>query len=77
MTLPDELLTIAAKLQGYALGATAEPALTESEKALLYRRYIHLSAHWNTSVGKTNNGLPIIFVNRPAQDNTRRIHPND
>lgn len=74
--LPNELVPIAAKLQAYALGDTSLPGLTDAELALLYGRYIHLSAHWNTSVGKTNAGLPIIFVNRPAQHNIRSVHPN-
>lgn len=75
--LPEELQTISSKLQAYALGETSSQSLTEAEKSLLHRRYIHLSAHWNAALGQSKNGMSIFFVNRPAQSDIRRIHPND
>jgi type VI secretion system secreted protein VgrG len=77
LSIPDELLNIAVKLQYFALGALAQPALTEPESALLYRRYIHQSAHWNTNIGTTKHGLPIFSVNRPGENNTRRVYLNE
>ncbi|HCD6615851.1 TPA: type IV secretion protein Rhs, partial [Pseudomonas aeruginosa] len=73
--LPEELLPIAAKLQAYALGEDFA-GLSEEEIALLCRRYIHLSAHWNAAKGKHNSALAVMFINRPAEGGKRKEYPN-
>ena len=75
LRLPDELQPIAIKLQAQALGGTFIP-LTSAENALLQRRYIHLSAHWNAAKGKHNSALEVVFANRPAEGGKRMEHPN-
>ncbi|MBH9396402.1 PAAR domain-containing protein [Pseudomonas aeruginosa] len=75
LALPDELRPIAAKLQAYALGEDFT-GLSEEEIALLCRRYIHLSAHWNAAKGKHNSALAVMFINRPAEGGKRKEYPN-
>ena len=74
-SIPDELRPIAAKLQAYALGEDFT-GLSEEEIALLCRRYIHLSAHWNAAKGKHNSALAVMFINRPAEGGKRKEYPN-
>lgn len=74
--LPTELQPIAAKLQAFALREAYTP-LTAEEDALLHRRYIHLSAHWNAAKGWNNSALDVVFINRPAEGMQRREHPNE
>ena len=75
LSIPDELRPIAAKLQAYALGEDFTD-LSEEEIALLCRRYIHLSAHWNAAKGKHNSALAVMFINRPAEGGKRKEYPN-
>ncbi|WP_272015300.1 PAAR domain-containing protein [Pseudomonas aeruginosa] len=75
LSIPDELRPIAAKLQAYALGEDFT-GLSEEEIALLCRRYIHLSAHWNAAKGKHNSALAVMFINRPAEGGKRKEYPN-
>ena len=77
LALPAELRTIAQKLMAYALGETRSAGLSRSEEALLYERYIHLSAHWNAAKGWNNSDLDIIFIDRPAENYARVVHPNE
>ncbi|MCY1556673.1 hypothetical protein D9M68_934420 [compost metagenome] len=51
--------------------------LTAEEYALLRRRYIHLSAHWNAAQERDNSGLNITFINRPAEAMQRKEYPNE
>ncbi|AOE87634.1 PAAR domain-containing protein [Pseudomonas sp. TCU-HL1] len=74
--LPAELQPIAAKLQAFALREAYTP-LTAEEYALLRRRYIHLSAHWNAAKGWNNSALDVVFINRPAEGMQRKEHPNE
>jgi type VI secretion system secreted protein VgrG len=74
--LPTELKPIAEKLTAYALGGTRRMSLSLDEEELLYRRYIHLSANWNAAKGWNNSDLNIVFINRPAEDYKRAVHPN-
>ena len=74
--LPTELKSIAEKLMAYALGATRRMSLSLDEEELLYRRYIHLSANWNAAKGWNNSDLNIVFINRPAENYKRVVHPN-
>lgn len=74
--LRTELKPIAQKLMAYALGETRSAGLSRSEEALLYSRYIHLSAHWNAAKGWNNSDLDIIFIDRPAENHARVVHPN-
>ena len=69
MALPPMLEAIAAKVLAAVLTGAAV-GLTESEEALLFRRYIHLSAHWNASLG-------IVFANRPTDSGIRAEYPNE
>jgi len=77
LALPDELRTIAQKLMAYALGETHSVGLSLSEEALLYERYIHLSANWNAAKGWNNSDLDIVFIDRPAENYQRVVHPNE
>ncbi|MCU1759001.1 type VI secretion system tip protein VgrG, partial [Pseudomonas sp. 14P_8.1_Bac3] len=77
LALPDELRTIAQKLMAYALGETHSVGLSLSEEALLYERYIHLSANWNAAKGWNNSALDIVFIDRPAENYQRVVHPNE
>ncbi|WP_282344091.1 type VI secretion system tip protein TssI/VgrG, partial [Pseudomonas sp. PS02288] len=70
LAFPVELESIFQKLQALVLGESATPALSEAEESLLYRHYIHLSAHWNAS-------LSIVFANRPTDSGVREEYPNE
>jgi hypothetical protein len=74
--LPADLHTIAVKLQAYAVGDSF-PGLTHEEVALLQRKYIHLSGHWNAASGKNNSDIEVLFINRPATGGKRAVHPNE
>jgi len=74
--LPKELHTIAGKLMAYALGESRRIGLTLAEEALLVARYIHLSANWNAARGLDGSELSIVFINRPAENFIRAVHPN-
>jgi len=76
LALPDELQNIAQKLMAYALGETRRMGLSLDEEELLYRRYIHLSANWNAVKGLNNSDFDILFINRPAENYKRVVHPN-
>ncbi|MBN3864067.1 type VI secretion system tip protein VgrG [Pseudomonas frederiksbergensis] len=77
LALPDELEPIHKKLQTYALGESAIEGLTLEERALLRRRYIHISANWNAAKGLNSSDTNIVFINRPAEKNQRVVHPNE
>ena len=52
-------------------------SLTPTEDALLRRRYIHTSAHWNHPNGKEKGGgLALIYLNSPMEDGVRVRHPH-
>ncbi|MBP5943920.1 MULTISPECIES: type VI secretion system tip protein TssI/VgrG [unclassified Pseudomonas] len=74
--LPRELHTIARKLMAYSLGHSGHIGLTPNEEALLLARYIHLSANWNTTEELNGSELNILFINRPAENFVRVVHPN-
>ncbi|MGW8463817.1 type VI secretion system tip protein TssI/VgrG [Pseudomonas sp. CLCA07] len=76
LALPEELLTIAQKLMTYALGESRSTGLSVVEEELLYQRYIHLSANWNAVKGWNNSDLNIVFIDRPAENHKRVVHPN-
>jgi type VI secretion system secreted protein VgrG len=76
LALPDELLPIAEKLTAYASGQTNTHGLNATEESLLYRRYVHLSSHWNPATNM-NASSDVVFINRPTENNLRREHPND
>ncbi|WP_411833401.1 PAAR domain-containing protein [Pseudoxanthomonas mexicana] len=71
--LPSELEPIAAKL-------LAGQSLDEGEEALLRRKYLHQSSHWNFALGERLGGGPvswdIVYVNRPDPGGRRGIRPN-
>ncbi|WP_033048743.1 type VI secretion system tip protein TssI/VgrG [Pseudomonas sp. GM21] len=77
LALPDELEPIHKKLQAYALGETTVEGLTVQERTMLRSRYIHLSADWNAAKGFNSSDLDIVFINRPAKNNQRVVHPNE
>jgi type VI secretion system secreted protein VgrG len=43
---------------------------------LLYRRYVHLSSHWNPATNMNANA-DVAFINRPADNGLRTEHPNE
>jgi len=72
---PEELQPIADKLLAHACGTSPAPHLSASEQALLYRRYIHHSHHWGAPLLGQTSDLDAVFVQRPAAQGKRRIHP--
>lgn len=77
LALPLDLVSIHKKLQAYALGDTQIEGLTIEERALLRSRYIHLSANWNAAKDFNSSDINVVFINRPAKDNKRVVHPNE
>lgn len=75
--MPEELKPIAEKLMAYALGKSPRAGLSLDEEALLTGRYIHLSANWNAYKDHNNSELNIVFINRPAANHVRVVHPNE
>ncbi|MFZ5936998.1 phospholipase effector Tle1 domain-containing protein [Pseudomonas sp. HS6-2] len=71
--VPDELRGISRSLHDYVLNGGA--GLTAEEEALLQKRYVHASAHWNALKGLRCSGLDVLFVDRPAQGG-RVVHEN-
>ncbi|AHL73836.1 hypothetical protein CH92_01485 [Stutzerimonas stutzeri] len=52
-------------------------SLNYDEEALLKRRYIHASAHWNNPQGKrTPSGLKVLYINAPNEGGVRNRHPH-
>ncbi|MEX6665536.1 DUF2235 domain-containing protein [Pseudomonas sp. W2-17] len=70
-SLPPELRPIATKLISHAKGEGG--ALSDAEKTLLYRRYIHRSAHWNNA--RRDSLVDGLFVHAPAL-NGRQMFTN-
>ena len=75
--LPAELIQVAEKLKAYAIGESSTMGLTQAEESLLYRRYIHLSAHWNALNNWKNSEWDIVFINRPGDNHQRIVHANE
>jgi len=71
LSLPPELRGIAKKLVAYARGEGAE--LDEEEMRILYRRYIHCSAHWNSALGRRGAWGDTLFLHAPAYDGRMKI----
>ncbi|MDT4853767.1 hypothetical protein FQZ97_880450 [compost metagenome] len=71
--LPTELQPLSERFK--AGGYSASPL----EEALLQRRYIHCSAHWNPprrlQGNVTRTGL-LLYVNAPTADAVRVVHPH-
>lgn len=74
VVIPQQLQVIADKLMAYALGK-APLNLEFEEEDLLYAHYLHQAAHWNVHPGESG-ALTVHFVNRPAMDGRRAVHPN-
>jgi type VI secretion system secreted protein VgrG len=77
LRLPEELVPIHKKLQAYALGESSVEGLTSEETVLLRTRYIHLSANWNAAKDLNSSDMSVVFINRPAKENQRAVHPNE
>jgi hypothetical protein len=73
LSLPPELRGIAAKLLAYARGE--DESLNKEELQILYRRYIHCSAHWNRSLNTPGVFADSLFVHAPATGGRLR-YPN-
>lgn len=67
--LPAELEPIAAKL-------LASQLLGIEEEALLRRKYLHQSSHWNFATSRNPVSLDLVYVNRPDPSGRRGIKPN-
>ncbi|MDC6382988.1 DUF2345 domain-containing protein, partial [Pseudomonas graminis] len=76
LALPFELQPINDKLMAYALGKTSTYGLSAAEESLLYRRYVHLSSHWNPATNMNANA-DVAFINRPSDNGLRTEHPNE
>ncbi|WP_058834423.1 PAAR domain-containing protein [Luteimonas abyssi] len=78
LSLPDDLQPISDKLVAYARGGG--PLLTAAEDALLKRKYLHLSAHWNIDLleGLGPGPLPFnaLYISRPTDDYARVNYAN-
>ncbi|GHH57676.1 phospholipase effector Tle1 domain-containing protein [[Pseudomonas] boreopolis] len=72
-SLPEELEPIATKL-------LAGHPLSDGEEALLRRKYLHESSHWNFTLSDKLGGNPVsldlVYVNRPDPSGRRGIKPN-
>lgn len=73
LSLPPELRDIAVKLMAYARGEGAP--LSADDLQILYRRYIHCSAHWNTTLGRHGRLVDSLFLHAPAAEGRQRF-PN-
>lgn len=69
LSLPPELREVAVKLVAYARGQGE--SLTPEELGMLYRRYIHCSAHWNASIGRRGALLDSLYLHAPAIEGRR------
>ncbi|MCF6760441.1 phospholipase effector Tle1 domain-containing protein [Pseudomonas fragi] len=69
--LPDELLPIAARLEGQVLKGTIK--LTAAQERLLRQRYVHQSANFNANVGQGLGVLDKAFFNI-AQEGGRAVY---
>ncbi|MDU9393366.1 DUF2235 domain-containing protein [Pseudomonas sp. zfem002] len=74
LALPEELRPIAARLLAHGLAPRLGHGLDAAQMALLRRRYIHLSAHWNATLHSDSPLLDALFINRPQADRQRVIH---
>jgi uncharacterized Zn-binding protein involved in type VI secretion len=74
VAIPPQLQAIADKLMAYAQG-NAPLNLEFAEQDLLYAHFLHQSAHWNVYPGESG-ALTVHFVNRPAVNGQRAVHPN-
>jgi hypothetical protein len=72
-TLSPDLRTVATKMLAYARGG--ENQLSGDEIQMLYRRYIHCSAHWNSTLSKRGPLIDGLFVHAPAREGRARF-PN-
>jgi hypothetical protein len=71
--LSPELKKLQGKMLAYARGG--ESQLTREEMQMLYRRYIHCSAHWNSSLSRRGSFIDGLFVHAPASGGRAR-YPN-
>ncbi|WP_082132225.1 PAAR domain-containing protein [Luteimonas sp. FCS-9] len=69
MSLTDELLPLADKLIN-------GQALIKQEEALLRRKYLHQSSHWNYALGRNPVSLELVYASRPDPSGQRNILPN-
>lgn len=74
LSLPPELREVAVKLIAHARGQGG--SLSESDLQMLYRRYIHCSAHWNSTLGRRGTLVDSLFVHAPARGGRLRF-PNE
>ncbi|MEX3774648.1 type VI secretion system tip protein TssI/VgrG [Pseudomonas sp. MYb118] len=75
--LPEELQIVAQKLMAYAVGESRHLNLSVIEERLLINRYIHLSANWNATIGRSTSDMNITFADRPADKHERAVYPNE
>ncbi|MDR0183830.1 PAAR domain-containing protein [Lysobacter arvi] len=73
LAIPDELRSIAAKLlEGQALDG--------GDEALLARKYLHQSAHWNADslrkLGPAGTSFDLVYVSRPDPTGRRTVRDN-
>jgi Uncharacterized alpha/beta hydrolase domain (DUF2235) len=73
LSLVPELKVIEQKMISYAKGGP--DTLTQSERRLLRRRYVHRSAHWNAWGGAGVGRSRAVFVHAPESGGRVR-HPN-
>lgn len=79
--IPDDpVFMLPATLGSIADKLIAGKSLNESEEALLRRKYLHQSAHWNFALGQRLGpgpvSLDLVYVSRPDPSGRRGILPN-
>jgi hypothetical protein len=74
LSLPPELREVAVKLIAHARGEGV--SLSDSDLQMLYRRYIHCSAHWNSTLGRRGTLVDSLFLHAPAREGRMRF-PNE
>ncbi|AIF49537.1 hypothetical protein HY57_20865 [Dyella japonica A8] len=70
LTLPNELLSIAAKL-------IDRQSLSLDEEAMLARKYLHQSAHWNLFRYQRGSAEELLYFDRPDPSGRRVVLPNE
>lgn len=73
--IPQELRGIADKLEAFALGRSAALGLTEPERHLLQRKYVHTSSNWQAFISTDLIATDLVYLNRPAEPR-RLVEPN-
>ena len=79
---PNDLFdgpVVSSPQQPIATKLLAGQPVDAQEQALLSRKYLHQSAHWNILADKylhSGVSLDLLYPNRPERDEQRKVLPN-